>query len=295
MLILPPAPALNPMKDAKVEAIDYTADFENLFGQIDAYTKFYNTGKTKNDLVRYIPGLTKPAHQGQIYGTPTKKTYPDDTCKSLKVAKFNIKLTNNQYMNFHVYLVFPMKILKSSNVANDLADDVITVNNFFAHWIKELDFKRYGDDIPILPLTITVEIYKYFDAILKHIWKALKTFQNDLLYSNKKVNLPAGEDQRKHYPTQAADADKRTDDNLNDKLDKFSDQLQNEYNDMILLRFLCDLGLVNQLVKFNTKWLVTFEQHYQKLFETKANQANDALTTLVDAKIILTATPYLLF
>ena len=64
---------------------------------------------------------------------------------------------------------------------------------------------------------------------------------------------------------------------------------------MILLRFLCDLGLVNQLVKFNTKWLVTFEQHYQKLFETKANQANDALTTLVDAKIILTATPYLLF
>ena len=64
---------------------------------------------------------------------------------------------------------------------------------------------------------------------------------------------------------------------------------------MILLRFLCDLGLVNQLVKFNTKWLVTFEQHYQKLFETKANQANDALTTLVDVKIILTATPYLLF
>ena len=33
----------------------------------------------------------------------------------------------------------------------------------------------------------------------------------------------------------------------------------------------------------------------QKLFETKANQANDALPTSVDAKIILTATPYLLF
>ena len=64
-------------------------------------------------------------------------------------------------MNFHVYLVFPMKIKKSSNVANDLADNVITANNFFAHWIKELDIKRYGDDIPILPLTNTVEIYKY--------------------------------------------------------------------------------------------------------------------------------------
>ena len=46
-------------------------------------------------------------------------------------------------MNFHVYLVFPMKIKKQ--FANNLADDVITVNNSFAHWIKELDIKRYGD------------------------------------------------------------------------------------------------------------------------------------------------------
>ena len=64
---------------------------------------------------------------------------------------------------------------------------------------------------------------------------------------------------------------------------------------MILLRFLCDLSLVNQPVKFNTKWLITFEQDYQKLFETKANQANDASPTTVDAKIILTVTVYLLF
>ena len=64
---------------------------------------------------------------------------------------------------------------------------------------------------------------------------------------------------------------------------------------MIPLRFLCDLVLVNQPVKYNTKWLITFEQDYQKLFETKANQANNALLTSVYTKIILTATPYLLF
>ena len=84
MVILPPALALNPMKDAaKVETIDYTADFENLFGRFEAYTKFCNTGKTKNDLLRYIPGLTKPAHQGQIDWTLTKKAYADDTYKGL--------------------------------------------------------------------------------------------------------------------------------------------------------------------------------------------------------------------
>ena len=48
--------------------------------------------------------------------------------------------------------------------------------------------------------------------------------------------------------------------------------------------FLCDLDLVNQPVKFNTKWLITFEQDYQKLFETKAKRANDKLPTSVDAK-----------
>ena len=67
---------------------------------------------------------------------------------------------------------------------------------------KEIDIKRYGDDIPILPQTNTVEIYKYSDAILKHMESdALKTFQNDLLYFHKKVTLPTGEDRRKHYTT----------------------------------------------------------------------------------------------
>ena len=162
--------------------------------------------------------------------------------------------------------------------------------------IKELDIKRYGDDIPILLLTNTVKIYKYSNAILKHMeGDALKTFQKDLLYSNKKVSLPTGEHQQNHYTIQAADADKRTGDKLDDRLEKFSDQLQNEYYYMIPLRFLCDLVLVNQPVKFNTKWLKTVEQDYQKLFETKANQANDALPTSVDVKVILIATPYAFF
>ena len=130
-----------------------------------------------------------------------KKLYADDTYKDLKTAEFNIQLSSNQYMNFHnVHLVFPMKIKKSTNVANNLTATDITVNNFFAHWIKEIDIKRLGDDTPILPTTNTVEIYKYSDAILKHIPKnALAVIQNDLLYSKKKVKLPDDEDRRKKH------------------------------------------------------------------------------------------------
>ena len=76
-------------------------------------------------------------------------------------------------MNFHnVHLVFPLKIKKKqTNNANNILGTEITVNNFFAHWIKEIDIKRLGDDVPILPTTNTVEIYKYSDAMLKHMPK----------------------------------------------------------------------------------------------------------------------------
>ena len=112
MPILPQPSALNPLKDAaKVEAIDYTADFENLFTRLNFIEKFIHTGRSKNDLIRCIPGIMKPAHQGQLEGTLTKKTYADNTYKQHRVAEFKVKLTNNQYMNFHnVHFVFPMKI-----------------------------------------------------------------------------------------------------------------------------------------------------------------------------------------
>ena len=130
-------------------------------------------------------------------------------------------------MNFHnVHLVFPLKIKKKTNVANNILVTEITVNNFFANWIKEIDIKRLGDDTPILPTTNTVQIYKYSDAILKHIpRKALAVIENDLLYSKKKVKLPTGEDRRDERTNDAHQA-KRTDDNIEERIEKFHDQLE---------------------------------------------------------------------
>ena len=122
MPIFPQPIALNSLKDdAKVEAIDYSPDFENLFPHFDSFNKFYNSGKIKNDLVRYIAGLVKPAHQGQLEETMMKKAYADGTYKGHRVAEFNVKLTNNQYMNFHnIHLVFPMKIEKAQTTTMTL-------------------------------------------------------------------------------------------------------------------------------------------------------------------------------
>ena len=84
-----------------------------------------------------------------------------------------------------------MKNKRKLNVANDTLATEITANNFFAHQIKEIDIKRLGDDIPILPTTNTINIYKYFNAMLKHLpKKALQVIKNDLLYSKKKLSCP---------------------------------------------------------------------------------------------------------
>ena len=188
MPILPQQPALNPLINAaKVQAIDYTTDFEHLFMRLDSIEKFIHTGRSKNGLRRYIPGITKPAHQSHLEGALTKKAYTGDTYKGHRVAELNVKLTNNQYMNFHnVHLVLSMKILKSTNNATNLGVTVMTVNNFLEHWIKEIDIKRYGDESPILPLINTDYIYKYSDAMLKFEEDdALKTFLHPLLFSKK--------------------------------------------------------------------------------------------------------------
>ena len=107
------------------------------------------------------------------------------------------------------------------------------MNNFFAHWIKEIDIKRLGDDIPILPTTNTIDIYKYFNAMLKHLpQKALKVIENDLLYSKKKVKLPDDEDRRDERTAAGEDADIRTDNNINERIQKLIKKPILEYNSL---------------------------------------------------------------
>ena len=114
--INPPATSLNPIKvkDAVgVSAVDYSADFDNLYKKSENFENVYKTGKANGELIRYLPGLVKPFYQGQLKGTTERKAFADDTYKDLKVVEFAIQLSNNEYMNFHgVHIVFPMKIKK---------------------------------------------------------------------------------------------------------------------------------------------------------------------------------------
>ena len=131
-------------------------------------------------------------------------------------------LTGDTATNFdNMHLCIPLQIKNKTNAANDIDDNLMTVYNFFAHFIKEIDIRRYGNVMRILPANNTVDIYRYSEAMLKHMPDdALKTYGETLLYSKKAIKLGINVD---GHPNDIDNS--RTDDNLNDLIDKFHDLL----------------------------------------------------------------------
>ena len=151
-------------------------------------TKTYGNRFINLDLIRYLHAMLLMTHQDMIYTIRAKKIPAEFTYKVFQRLELNIKLPTNQYMNWnsiHIYL--RIKIKSKAVVANNIAANMMTVNNFFVLWIKEINIKRYGDDLEIVLTNNVTDIYRYLDAVLKHMPKnALKTFAKTLLYSKKK-------------------------------------------------------------------------------------------------------------
>ena len=48
---------------------------------------FFKTRKISYNMLKYIPGMTKAAYQGQLKGTETKRKYADESYRSKKIIK----------------------------------------------------------------------------------------------------------------------------------------------------------------------------------------------------------------
>ena len=152
----------------------------------------------------------------------------DTTYSDKEISDFELILDNNYYTNLKsLHLCFPIRFKKLSNIAHNLDADIYPVNNFFAHWMREIDITKYGINRSLISTTTPKEIYRYFDSILKYLPKnALKIMEKDLLYSKTPVILPGNEDRRSHNNSNEAF---RTDDNLKDCEDKFANQIDSKY------------------------------------------------------------------
>ena len=132
--------------------------------------------------------MSKVMYQRQIDWIQTKKAYAASTYTDNQILAFNIELTKNHYINFsNIVICFPIMIRKYTNKAQAIDGDLITVNDFFAHLIKNITIKRYGDDAAILPINTLMDIYRYSEAMLKRLSdNVLGTFQHELVYSEKR-------------------------------------------------------------------------------------------------------------
>ena len=76
--------------------------------------------------------------QGMLDDIDTREKVAHPSYKDKEQLDFQILLSENYYVNpSNIHHCFPIKIKKSSDKDADIDDDLITVNNFFAHLVKE--------------------------------------------------------------------------------------------------------------------------------------------------------------
>ena len=121
--------------------------------------------------------------QGMLDDIDTRENVSHPSYKDMERLDFQIMLTENYYINPNsIHICFPTKILKKSNRDGDIDSHMITVNNFFAHWVKEVSVTKYGSDKELPPTFSPWEVYQYSDSMNKHLSSdALKTIQKTLL------------------------------------------------------------------------------------------------------------------
>ena len=149
-------------------AIDRTAsNYTDAKEKVRKPRELISTGKYDADIAKYIPGIVEMKFQGMLEDIDTREKAEHSSYKEIEELDFQILLTVNYYVNPNsIHLCFPIKIRKSSNESSDIDTDMITVNNFFAHLIKEISITKYGSDKELIPTFSPNEIYQYSDAML---------------------------------------------------------------------------------------------------------------------------------
>ena len=188
---------LNPLNGVSaVPAIDSTSNLKDVFGKIEKLGDLWDRGRADASLRRYLPGVSEVSRQGKIFNIVPPKAYASSTYTDKKALEFTIELAANTYTNYSTMtLVVPVYFKKSTDKIADV--DVVTVNNFFTRCLKEIDIRRYADDVRTLPTNNTVEVYNYAAQQIKHLpIKSLDDIKETVLYEKKAVVLTENKDRR---------------------------------------------------------------------------------------------------
>ena len=155
-----------------VPAIGDEGSLENLYSKVDKIGAFWKTGKADEDLSRYIPNIFPVMRQIKIAGTIPRKAFASVTYSDKKILEFVLELTANTYSNYSsMELVLPIQFTNKTTKTAQMDAYLITVNNFFGHWITDIDIRHYPDDTRILPTNDNVDVYQFLNSQLKYLPK----------------------------------------------------------------------------------------------------------------------------
>ena len=297
---------LNPINDARRStAIDRTtSNYNDAKEKVQKIRDLINMGKYDADLAKYIPGLMDLAIQGMLDDIDTREKVAHPSYKDKEQLDFQILLTENYYVNpANIHICFPIKIKKKFNNSSDIDDHLITVNNFFAHWVKEISIRKYGSGRE-LPLTFSPwEIYKYYDQMLKYLPKdSLKAIQKNFLHRKKPVYYGnTAYDRRKFNSkdlvttglnaTEIASLKKNhaKDLNIDERIELFHD-----HSSEIPLRYFSDIEKTNFPTKIDYRIKLFLETNMTRLFESrKVLAASTKTAPAPDAQILFTRAPFI--
>ena len=181
---------------------------------------------------------------------------------------------------------------------------MITVNNFFAHWVKEVSITKYGSHKDLPPTFTPWEVYQYSGAMLKYLPKdSLKTMQKHLLYSKEKVYYASTGYDRRNFNvsvptgtaalTTAKKASHAKDINIDKRIELFGDQLQSEFIYRVRLSYFSDIRKINFPTKIDYRIKLFLETNMNKLFESKEVLASTVkMPPNADAEILFTRAPF---
>ena len=149
-----------------VPSIDKTAsDFDTARKKVKQLKRLVDRGEYDADIARYIPGTLELAFQGMLDDIKTVEQVAHPSYKDKEAFDFQLLLDKNLYTNLNsLHFVFTLRIKKATNAAAQIEANMMTVNSFFAHWIKEIDITKYGTMKQLIPTSTPQEIYQYPDA-----------------------------------------------------------------------------------------------------------------------------------
>ena len=128
------------------------SNFINATEKVQKIERLINTGEYDADLAKYTPGMLDLVFQSMIENINKKGQVAHISYKDMENFEFQIMLTNNYYTNpSSMHICFLMKIKKATNEDADIDTDLIPVNKFFAHLIKETNITRYGNNKQLMP------------------------------------------------------------------------------------------------------------------------------------------------